>query len=40
LCIGYIINLIAYKVLFGSDVESFEDKLKHNVTAEIIELAS
>jgi hypothetical protein len=24
LCMGYIINLIAYKILFGSDVESFE----------------
>jgi hypothetical protein len=40
LCMGHIINLVAYKVLFGSDVESFEDELKHNVTAEIVELAS
>jgi hypothetical protein len=40
LYIGHNINLIAYKVLFGSDVESFEDELKHNVTAEIVELAS
>jgi hypothetical protein len=40
LCMGHIINLVAHKVLFGSDVESFEDELKHNVTAEIVELAS
>jgi hypothetical protein len=40
LCMGHIINLVAHKVLFGSDVESFEDELKHNITAEIVELAS
>jgi hypothetical protein len=37
LCIGYVINLVAHKVLFGSDVESFEYELS-NVTAEAVEL--
>lgn len=36
-CIGHIINLVAHKVLFGSDGESFEYKLC-NVTAEAVEL--
>jgi hypothetical protein len=40
LCIGHIINLVAYKILFGSDVESFEHELKHDVTAEVVELAT
>jgi hypothetical protein len=40
LYIGHIINLVAYKVLFGSDVESFEYKLEHAVAAEAIELAT
>ncbi|KAM0688742.1 hypothetical protein Q7P36_010817 [Cladosporium allicinum] len=40
LCIGHVINLIAYKVLFGSDVESFEHELEHAVTAEAVELAT
>jgi hypothetical protein len=40
LCIGYIINLVAYKVLFGSDVEAFEHELESSVTAELVELAS
>jgi hypothetical protein len=40
LCMGHIINLVAHKVLFGSDVESFEHELESNVTAEIIELDS
>jgi hypothetical protein len=37
---GHIINLVAHKVLFGSDVESFEHELESNVTAEVIELDS
>ena len=37
---GHIINLVAYKVLFGSDVEAFEYELENNVTAEAAELAS
>jgi hypothetical protein len=40
LCIEHVINLIAHKVLFGSDVESFEHKLKHAVTAEAVKLAA
>jgi hypothetical protein len=36
-CIGHIINLVAHKVLFGSDVESFEHELS-NATAEAVEL--
>jgi hypothetical protein len=40
LCIGHIINLVAHKVLFGSDVELFEHELESNVTAEVIELDS
>jgi hypothetical protein len=35
---GHIINLVARKVLFGSDVESFEYELTGNVTAEVAEL--
>jgi hypothetical protein len=34
---GYIINLVAYEVLFGSDIESFEYELD-NVTTEAVEL--
>jgi hypothetical protein len=37
-CMGHIINLVAHKVLFGSDVESFEYELTGNVTAEVAEL--
>jgi hypothetical protein len=37
LYIGHIINFVAYKVLFGSDVELFEYELD-NVTAEAVEL--
>jgi hypothetical protein len=40
LCIGYIINLVAHKVLFGSDIESFEEELEASVTTETIELVS
>jgi hypothetical protein len=40
LYIGHVINLVAYKVLFGSDIESFEHKLKHAVTAEAVKLAA
>jgi len=40
LYIGHVIDLIAHKVLFGSDVESFEHELKHVVTAEAVELAT
>lgn len=36
-CIGHVINLVAHKVLFGSNVESFEHELS-NVTAEVVEL--
>jgi hypothetical protein len=39
LCIGYIINLIAHKVLFGSDIEVFEHELG-SATADVVELAS
>jgi hypothetical protein len=40
LCMGHIINLVAYKILFGSDVESFEQELQTKVTAEVVELAT
>lgn len=40
LCVGHIINLVAHKVLFGSDVESFVQELESNATAESVELAS
>jgi hypothetical protein len=40
LCMGHIINLVAHKVLFGSDVEAFEHELESSVTAELVELAS
>jgi hypothetical protein len=36
-CIGHVINFVANKVLFGSDVESFEYELS-NTTAEAVEL--
>jgi hypothetical protein len=36
-CMGHVINLVAHKVLFGSDVESFEHELG-NVTTEAVEL--
>jgi hypothetical protein len=36
-CMGHVINLVAHKVLFGSDVESFEHELS-NATAEAVEL--
>jgi hypothetical protein len=34
LCVGHVINLVAHKVLFGSDVESFEHELEATATAE------
>jgi hypothetical protein len=40
LCIGHVINLVAHKVLFSSDVESFEYELEHTVTAEAVELTA
>jgi len=40
LCVGHIINLVAHKVLFGSNVESFEHELASNATAELVELAT
>jgi hypothetical protein len=40
LCIGHIINLVAYEVLFGVDVEAFELELESNVTAELVELVT
>lgn len=39
LCMGHIINLVAHQLLFGEDVESFEEALQ-NVTAEEVELRS
>lgn len=36
---GHIINLVAHQVLFGEDVESFEEVLT-NVTIEEVELRS
>jgi hypothetical protein len=40
LCMGHVINLVAHKVLFSSDVKSFEYELEHAVTAEAVELAT
>jgi hypothetical protein len=40
LYVGHIINLVAHKVLFGSDAEAFELELQSKVTAEAVELAS
>jgi hypothetical protein len=40
LCIGHIINLVAHKVLFGSDIESFEQELENDVTNELLKLTS
>ena len=40
LCMGHIINLVAHKVLFGSDVEAFELELESNVTTDVVELLS
>jgi hypothetical protein len=37
LCIGYVINLVAHKVLFGLSVKAFEHELS-NVTAEVVKL--
>jgi hypothetical protein len=37
LCIGHVINLIAYKVLFGSSVKAFKHELS-NVIAEVVKL--
>jgi uncharacterized membrane protein len=37
LYIGYVINLIAYKVLFGLSVKAFKHELS-NVTAEVVKL--
>jgi hypothetical protein len=39
LCMGYIINLVAHQILFGEDVEAFEDSLE-NVALEELELRS
>jgi hypothetical protein len=36
-CIGHVINLVAQQVLFGGDVESFEESIT-NVTAVEAEL--
>jgi len=36
-CMGHVINLVAQAVLFGEDVESFEDSIA-NVTTEEVEL--
>jgi hypothetical protein len=36
-CIGHVINLVAQQVLFGGDVESFEDSIS-DVTAVEVEL--
>jgi hypothetical protein len=33
-CIGHIINLVAYEVLFGESVEAFEDTLEGISAAE------
>jgi hypothetical protein len=40
LYIGYIINLIAHKVLFGSDVELFEEEHEASITTELVKLVS
>jgi hypothetical protein len=40
LCISHIINLVAYEVLFGSDVEALELELESNITAEIVDSAT
>jgi hypothetical protein len=37
---GHVINLVAHKVLFGTDVESLEYELEHAVTAEAVKLAA
>jgi hypothetical protein len=34
-CIGYVINLVAQQVLFGSDVESFEDSISDVIAVEV-----
>ena len=39
ICMGPIINLVAYQPLFGEDVESFEEVLG-NVTPEEVDLRS
>jgi hypothetical protein len=39
MCIGYIINLVAQQVLFGSNVDAFKEELT-NITAEEIELCN
>ena len=39
LCMGHIINLVAYKVLFGSTIEVLEYELS-DVTAEVVKLAT
>jgi hypothetical protein len=36
---GHIINLVAHQILFGEDVEAFEDSLE-NVALEELELRS
>jgi hypothetical protein len=35
MCMGYIINLIAQQVLFGSDIDAFEEELTNVITEEI-----
>lgn len=37
LCMGHIINLVAHQILFGEDIEAFEDHLE-NVALEELEL--
>jgi hypothetical protein len=37
ICMGHIINLIVQQVLFGSDIDAFEEELT-NITMEEIEL--
>jgi hypothetical protein len=38
LYISYIINLVAYVVLFRTDVEAFELELKSNIIAKVVKL--
>jgi hypothetical protein len=40
LCMGHVINLVAHKVLFGTDAEAFEQELEGTVTTEMVELNS
>lgn len=38
-CMGHTINLVAYQLLFGEDIESFEEAFR-NVTPEEVDLRS